>query len=35
MASDDDVRQQLAELSGRIASLEPDGEVRNLRAGTA
>ena len=30
MASDDDVRQQLAELSGRIASLE--AEVQNLRA---
>jgi uncharacterized membrane protein len=30
MASDDDVRQQLAELSGRIASLEV--EVQNLRA---
>jgi uncharacterized membrane protein len=30
MASDDDVRQQLAELSSRIASLE--AEVQNLRA---
>jgi uncharacterized membrane protein len=30
MASDDDVRQQLAELSGRIASLE--AELQNLRA---
>jgi uncharacterized membrane protein len=30
MASDDEVRQQLAELSGRIASLE--AEVQNLRA---
>jgi uncharacterized membrane protein len=30
MASDDEVRQQLAELSGRIASLE--AEVRTLRA---
>src|SRR4051794_8511973 len=30
MSSEDDVRQQLAELSGRLASLE--AEVRNLRA---
>src|SRR5580700_3448034 len=30
MASDDDLRQQLVELSERVASLE--GEVRNLRA---